>query len=419
MLAPSCAVAALLVAPLHAVGQPQQEQGTKDEEPRLDQPDRYGGDFTWGATDALTESEFDALQEALQLDPAQTKVIRTFADAANNALAASSDSTQSLDQGGHGLDFGAALARGQKIDGARAEIRRRFFEDVKSVLDEGQLARWPTYERAARRATLLPRPDHLSSEHINLADLIAQLELTPEQTADLAPTVEKYHEELDLALVARQEAFDQAAQRTRQINPAGGGTQAGLAMLAQVQQRRIALRDLNDRYEQIFVSSLPADKGKLLHDLYLRKAFTNIYTPTRATRTFEAVMQLTDLTDEQRALLTPIQSAYDAQVSVINEDLVRAKRQIEVQTGLGAFGPTDQGAATDRMQALARQREVVRRKTLLDSETLEKVKAILTEPQRAVINVPGVNWRPQESPPTPADRPQTEPSPEDPHGDGG
>jgi len=419
MMAPHIAAAALLAATPPTFSHPQSEQGSRNEEPRQQLADRLGSDFAWGATQALTESEIEALRTTLQLDTAQAKVIRTFADAANGALAALSDTPQSLEQGGHGLDFGAALAQGQKLDDARDEIRQRFFEDVKSVLDEGQVARWPAYERAARRATLLPRPDHLSSEQIDLADLITRLDLTAEQMESLTPTIEKYHEELDVALVARQDALDHATQRTRQGNPAGGGTQAGIAMLAQAQQKRVAIRDLNDRYEQVFESSLPADKGRLLHDLYLRTAFANIFSPTRATRTFDGVMKLADLTAEQRALLSPIQSAYEAQLVQINEEMVRTKREIESQTGLGAMRPSEDGTASDRMQALSRQRETVSRKTQLDSETLEKIRAILTEHQRSMITVPGVNWRSQESQPAPVQRPESDSPAQDPHGDGG
>lgn len=363
---------------------------------------------------AMSSEEVALLTRALGLDPAQSAIVWGMVEGANAAvLAVGSVGRDALEEGAQGLNFGASLAAMAKQAEARESIRLRLIEDIKGILDEGQAQRWPLFERDSRRVTLLASQSrNVSSEGIDLTALLDDLDLSEEERAVIATARETYLIELDQAILARQEAIAQAGKVMQEIR--GGSAEAGLqAAFLHTHTRRIALRDLNDRHEQAFVRLLSDEKGKKLHEQYMRRAFPGVFAPTRVNRVLEAVDALTDLTVEQRNLIEPARTMYESMIAACNDQLVQIQRASESQVGPAAFrGDADQAGGV-RVRSNEQTADLARQKRELEGATLEKIKAILTPAQRAQVNVPGVNWRDQEST-APEVNPQTETTPGNP-----
>ena len=97
------------------------------------------------------------------------------------------------------------------------QMETTLLADVQALLTPEQAeSGWPRVVRERRREQSLPR-GLMSGERVDVIALVKDLDLSQEQSAALADTLNQYELELDLALIKRDEAQDEFRQNMRDL----------------------------------------------------------------------------------------------------------------------------------------------------------------------------------------------------------
>ncbi len=89
-------------------------------------------------------------------------------------------------------------------------------DDLRLLITSEQEARWETIERERRRMDTLTRFGCYPSERFDLVEALGTLDLDDRDRERLEPLIERYADEMDPALVARNRALDKAAASYQQ-----------------------------------------------------------------------------------------------------------------------------------------------------------------------------------------------------------
>ena len=189
----------------------------------------------------------------------------------------------------------------------KAMLRQRFLDNLRGQLSESQAARWDALERAMLREKELPR-GVLSGESVNLIVLARESNPEGAQNDRAKAVVEEYSVALDDALRARASQLAQSQPIIQEAMVAQDWGK-GLTQLEAILSRRVALRDVQDRYIDAIAASLgPA--GADFKERALRAAYPQAYRPSPLIPYFAAARALPGLSAEQVSAIDGIEAAY-------------------------------------------------------------------------------------------------------------
>ncbi len=189
----------------------------------------------------------------------------------------------------------------------KAMLRQRFLDNLRGQLSESQAARWYALERAMLREKELPR-GVLSGESLNLIVLARESALTPELADQSKVVLEEYSVALDDALRARASQLSQSQPVIQEAMVAQDWGR-GLTQLEAIVARRIALRDVQERYIDAIAASL-GSAGADFRERALRAAFPLAYRPSPMIPYFAAARALPGLSAEQVSAIDSVEAAY-------------------------------------------------------------------------------------------------------------
>ena len=189
----------------------------------------------------------------------------------------------------------------------KAMLRQRFLDNLRGQLSESQAARWDALERAMLREKELPR-GVLSGESINLIVIARDVTLTPELSDQSKVVIEEYSVALDDALRARASQLAQS-QPIIQDAMVAQDWGRGLTQLEAIVARRVALRDLQDRYIDAIAASL-GTAGADFRERALRAAYPQAYRPSPLIPYFASARAIAGVTPEQASAIDSIEAAY-------------------------------------------------------------------------------------------------------------
>lgn len=231
------------------------------------------------------------------------------------------------------------------------DLRQRFLADfltdVASILSETQREAWPAVERRFVRRISLAR-GRLSGERVDLTTLVGNLSLTNAQKDALAPLVTEYEVVLDAALRSRDRIVGQGRAIILDAHASGRTTEAVEHMALQMSYR-VAVRDVNDLYVEIFAEAIPADVGSTLMSTYARRAYPKAYRPIGAQRRLATLLRRGDLDAERRADAEALSVALEAELQTLRGPLISAIRNTDVTTALVASGGRPDAGAADHL----------------------------------------------------------------------
>jgi hypothetical protein len=270
------------------------------------------------------------------------------------------------------------------------KIKKTFLDDLKSLLTSEQESRWPIVERELRRMRMAPG-GRLCGESIDLVRLTDEI-AGAEPGDELAAMLNRYSDELDRALVARQTLLDdkQPEYNEKLKNDPKGAE----AIWRDVQRARAAVRDVNDRYVRLIAGQLPADKAARLNQEYFDQSYRPITKPTRTDEYLKDAGELKTLTGGQKSQFEAIKSKYGRDKRALLEKQARAYRDFEME-----WKPSDLAKALGEKQEEDNQQHYngawlpesnplvqTRRERLeLDQQTRKDLDSMLTDEQKAAI----------------------------------
>lgn len=164
----------------------------------------------------MTERELKHYGRVLTLDDTQSLLARellaayrqTFDAEAEKIRTKQREMREEVQATGDFSIFGRQM--GPLMEGwnkTRERLDEELIVNLRSLLREDQADRWPIFEREQRRAKLLPN-SRLGGEDVDLLLLVGDLELSEEELARVAPMLEQWAVEIDIALTSRQAALE-------------------------------------------------------------------------------------------------------------------------------------------------------------------------------------------------------------------
>lgn len=299
---------------------------------------------------------------------------------------------QEFMQSGDAMEVQEAMREAMRKFNKRAEsLETTLLNDLKTLLEPAQLERWPQLERMHRRMTTI-NWGSMSGESVDLVDLVDGLRLAGDQAAAVAPLLSQYEIDLDRELRSRNAIIRAQVDDWLTRNPMDFSEERMEDMKKQAADLREAGRrimELNKRYAAQIKPLLPAPLQAEFADKVKLASYPIIYRKSHAAQVLEAALKLPDLDAGQREAIATLQEAYLRDAAPINDEWAAAITENELKPAddnpFAAFMPGRQ--LPEGITKAKESREA------LDKRTIDAVKALLTEEQRAKL--PERKYRPE------------------------
>lgn len=274
----------------------------------------------------------------------------------------------------------------EKFRGQVAASEKSFFDDLKMLLTPDQAGRWSALERTWRRSKSM-NSGMLSGESMDLVRVVDELKIQQPYPDTLSQVLDRYESELDQALTERN---DRRAELSKDMPGFGGRPGGGMpdfqAMqnsMTEMRKAGIKVRDLNDRYTSLLQSAVPEAKQADFIDRVRKAKYPQVYREPYVEKALAAAADFKDLTPEERTAIKEMSETYRRERAAANERWARAIGDSEKDGGgdpmlAGFMRMGGEGDAGDDELSVARKA----RRTL-DTQTLDKLRALLTDDQKA------------------------------------
>ena len=286
--------------------------------------------------------------------------------------------------------------------------KARLFEDlmssIQSQLGPNQKERWPKFERAVRRARSLDDSD-LSGEGVDLIAILQQMQLQPTIWEAAQSAVDQYEIALDAALIARDAQITALLPKFSDAME-NMDLQTGGNLQSQIMVVRVVVRDLQDDAIEKITLALPVPYAQDFRTRALSQGYREVFQSDPLSNFFAAVLNLNDLTAEQKTAIQSAQTTWDGAFSALqlkmldttrSEEPQKAKRKTISNAAKKAAkdGATPPEVPPDLMIPLRNE------KNKLVQDTRESVLKLLSEDQtdRLAAGVPGVRPPPPSTTP--------------------
>lgn len=283
----------------------------------------------------------------------------------------------------------------EKFQTKSTDLEKSLMSDLKALLTPDQAAKWPSLERAHRRNQSLGGPGipgfGLAGESVDLIKMVDELKLkkTPEAVSQ---SLERYESEMDQALVERDGKRKEIGE---QMNPfgkkdgKGGGEGGGMPdfkkigeMMTEMRKTGVKVRDLNDRYSTLVASGLPDDVREDFSTRFKKAKFPQVYREAYATKALTAAAAFKDLDQQQQTGIADLAAIYKRESAAANDKYAKAQTDAEKDGGgedmMGGWMKMMNGDQGGDDSELAQAKKAKRK---LDTDTMDKLKAILTPEQ--------------------------------------
>ncbi len=214
----------------------------------------------------------------------------------------------------------------------RKRLGADFLENVKVVLNGYQLEQWPAFQRQLFREKTLYK-GRFSGEMLNLFNIVRDIHLDQPMEMLVQPVMQDYDLALDEALRRREEIFNTTQMgllRSLQEND----PQMSLKAVENQITARVDVRNVNDTYIELITAALPGGPGSEFRELALETAYPRVYRELPFMRLFEAAREIEGLDESILVQIDAIETAFLAELELINADLVEQLRRYDPESEL-------------------------------------------------------------------------------------
>jgi hypothetical protein len=261
----------------------------------------------------------------------------------------------------------------------RDQSEQSFMNDLKSILTEPQLEKWPAVDRMLRRDTL--SRSFMAGERLNLITMLEQMKLPEDKQKALKETLDQYELELDRELIERNKLQTEVMGGMQNFFRVQGDPDAMAKAEELVNKNREAsmrVRDVHRKYARLVESMLEGEQAAKFNDAVKRESFPEVYRERYGDRVVAAAIAMSEIDQSQRDALTALLESHQRETQQINSKHEQAIAEREKNFSIsGMMGRMGGMGGPD--QALMEEVRTARR--TLEESTITKVKAILTPEQ--------------------------------------
>lgn len=359
----------------------------------------------------ISPAEVQAMNEAFKLDEVQAEILDGLYEGYRDAYDVA---VESYEDQGRDLREEARETRDWQTLGPKIRdllrvatteskaYEAQLFTDFKAILSDNQKARWEPYQRDRRRRSSLGRGARVGGEGVDLVRIIETLSLNDQQAGAIQSTLNSYKEELDAALIERDRAVERSTGSFVNFF-SGDGAESAQRDIEYAQQKRLALRDVNERYAQAIGAQLDGEQGRDFTQAYQRGSYPRIYGETPVDRYLKEVLKIESISDNQRSTLKSIQADFQVRVDGINRRTVALQKERDAESfvdrmarrrqgrggdrrGMGRFG--GEGRQQTRPDDNDPRSQLQQEKRTIISQSLDSIEAVLSADQQGRVRKP-------------------------------
>ena len=292
----------------------------------------------------------------------------------------------------------------EKLRTKTGELEKSFLGDVKALLTPDQIAKWPTLERTHRRTKSLPG-GMLAGESIDLVKMVDELKL-PTTPDAVSQSLDRYEQDMDQAIIERDGKREDlqsqlpgfGGKKKDSAGAGGGGGSGGGAgggggafggfdfqkmrdTWAEMRKTGVKVRDINDRYSAIIASSLPEEQQSDFTTRFKAAKFPQVYRESYALKALNAASGFKDLDKDQQASISDLLGVYKRDAGPAADRVAKAQADAEKDGGGDQFGGWMRMAGGDQGNDDSELTQARKAKRKLDSDALDKLKAVLNAEQ--------------------------------------
>lgn len=276
----------------------------------------------------------------------------------------------------------------KKFNKRTESLEKNLIADLKTLLDEKQLERWPTLERMHRRMTTV-NWGSLSGESVDLFDLVEGLRLEGDGAASAAPVLAQYELELDRELKSRNASIQAQVDDWLSREPMDFDMDKMRQQAKELREAGVKIVDLNKRYAAQIRPLLPEPAQAEFEYKVKLASFPIVYRRSHAARVLEVAQKIEGLDAGQLESLRTLQAQYERDVAPVNDRWAAAIYENQVN-------PADDNPFAQFMPNRRLPEDIKDAKEArddIDERTIDSVKALLTEEQRKLL--PKESYRPE------------------------
>ncbi len=268
------------------------------------------------------------------------------------------------------------------------KLDKGIMDDLKSLLDQTQLARWPHVERVHRRKSTLAWGGG-AIDTLDLADIVRGLRLNDAGATAVQAIVEQYEGELDRELVVRNKHVEDSVE-------------PWFALMAEYDEEKWGkmfkdFADVNKRVGGVNSRYRPQIQGALAEpfaqefDLRVKQAlYPRVYRRSHAMLVLTAAEKIEGLDAATLEGIRAAREVYERDAAVANEKWAASLAEEDAKNSADSGQHMWWGDWSEESEKTAEARKARRE---LDKRTVAAVNAILTEEQRKKL--PDRKWRPE------------------------
>jgi hypothetical protein len=265
-----------------------------------------------------------------------------------------------------------------------SKIEKTFFADLRSLcVTPAQESNWARVERARRREVELRRGS-VNGEAVDLFVLVHRLRLPSADVSGVRPLLEDYEVEVDGHLKARQ----RIAGETPAFDGGNVSMEAVRKRLAEVREAGALIRDLNERHARKIEAGLPEARRAEFRRLFDQASYPMVFRRSKAARHLEAGLALKDLKPGQMEQFAAAKAGYERDSKALNEAWVKEVQAADVLEHGDWLYPSSAGSPVLLHLGEGQKpgEEAAKARRALDRATVDRVLAVLTDEQRAVVS---------------------------------
>ncbi len=341
--------------------------------------------------DPITKRSFDAFVKLLGFDADQKETAKALYDGhteANRALQKemmekmAALGEKAREDGDFSVFQKEMPAIGKEMGAKSETLEKSFFDDLKAVCTEAQLAQWPAVERHHRRGKAM-RFGLVSGSAVDLVAVMDRIKAVPADAGVVKEALDGWELEVDRLLVQ----FEKDA-KSAQDDMMQGGAMFDMTkiqdMMKKFAESAGQVRDLNRSYARRIEPALTdEDRAKFVAEVQ-RRSFPRIYRTSHPQQMLDAALGFADLTADQKEQLQSVKESYSREVATANEKWAKATEEKEAQAGgsLMVMMQGFQGMGGDPNDPVKVARDSRRE---VDAKTKERIESILTAEQKAKL----------------------------------
>lgn len=273
------------------------------------------------------------------------------------------------------------------------KLNQTFMTDLQAILDPAQAAHFPEVELLHRRSSSL-KMGLEGIQRIDLFDTVNTLELDFGANAAVAPILQQYAVEIDREYTARDKMMrtfiDEMAAAMEKGERPEQDPEKFTKWMKDISEAGKRIEGVNAKYIAQVRGALPEGAQAKLDTEVKTVKYPAIYKSGYAHRVFEAVDKMTDLDAAQKEGLKGLKESFVRDAGAANDKWAGVVDELKAAQG-------DEnmffGGGMWMIRNDQKYKDAADARKALDDKTIESVKALLTEAQRAKL--PKKNYRPE------------------------